>query len=258
VATIAVIDDDPNLGEVLKKALESEGHTVEVACTAAEALVMIDAAPPELVLLDLTLPDADGLVLLVQLRERQPSASIPLIVLSGRNTQVDRVLGLKFGADDFVAKPFELDELLARINAVLRRARPRRTCEQTAPGELRSGSLVISTRRASVTYRGHPIALTRTEFRLLVALAAHPNEIVSREVLAKLVWGCADTGTSHMLDVHLGRLRAKLRAVAQPLTLETVRNQGFIWCDGAQFAQSGASDGTELDQRAPLGISDAA
>jgi DNA-binding response OmpR family regulator len=230
VATILLVDNDPALVDALGRALGSEGYTVRFAQTAAEAALAIESARPDLVLLDLMLPDTDGLVLLEKLRQGEASSHLPVIVLSGRQRQVDRVLSLKFGADDFVAKPFEYEDLLARIQAVLRRAElTRQTPCESSDGDICSGALVISTRRASVKFAGVRVALTPTEFRLLATLASRPEETLSRQTLARMLWGYVDAGTGHMIDVHIGRLRAKLRAIAEPVPLETVHNQGFTW-----------------------------
>ena len=245
MATILLVDDDAVLNEVLGGALASEGHTVHLASTAAEALVAMESVGPDLILLDLTLPDTDGLTLLLRRRHADADLSIPLIVLSGRARQVDRVLSLKFGADDFVAKPFDYDELLARIEAVLRRAGAARQPACASNDDIRSGALVISTRRASVEFAGQPLALTPTEFHLLVALVRRSGQILSRQRLAAILWGYADSGTTHMINVHVARLRAKLRAVAQPVPLETVHRQGFIWrdTDCSGFKRPEATDG---------------
>lgn len=208
-----------------------EGYTVHTERTAAEALRAMEAACPDVILLDLNLPDADGLVLVDRLRTRDASCRIPIIVLSARDRQVDRVLSLKLGADDFIRKPFELDELQARIEAVLRRARPARleTDTYAEEGEVRSSGLVMSTRRATATFHGQRLHLTPTEYRLLLALASRPDEIQSRQTLAQRIWGYQDLGTAHLIDVHAGRLRAKLRASTDVVPLETVRGRGYCW-----------------------------
>jgi DNA-binding response OmpR family regulator len=226
MASILLIDDDALLVQVLARALDADGHQVHVAFSAEDALMAFESVQPQLVLLDLNLPDCDGLLLLGRLRERE---SVPLIVLSGRDHQVDRVLGFKFGADDFVAKPFDYDELLARIDAVLRRAsRPDSPSGGIATVvDIQVGQLVISTARVSATYAGKLVHFTPTEFHMLVALGSRPNEVVSHARLAQIVWGYTDPGTTHMVDVHLGRIRNKLRAIAEPVPLETLRGRGY-------------------------------
>jgi DNA-binding response OmpR family regulator len=154
----------------------------------------------------------------------------PILILSARQEQVDRVLGLKLGADDFVAKPFDLDELEARIQAVLRRAA--RSREATTPSQpsdqLRVGELVIAQSRGTVSIGGQAVHLTPTEYRLVVALANRPDEVLSRETLGQIVWGYEDVGTGHLIDVHIGRLRSKLRQAAHnaPVII-TVRGRGY-------------------------------
>lgn len=152
MTTILLIEDDPDLAQVLTKAMIGDGYTVHVERTAAEALSDMESACPDVVLLDLNLPDADGLMLLDKLRTGDAGSQIPIIVLSARDRQVDRVLSLKLGADDFIGKPFELDELEARVEAVIRRARPARSDKYSEEGGIRSSGLVIATRRATVPF----------------------------------------------------------------------------------------------------------
>src|SRR5689334_3770983 len=160
MATLLLIDDDATLMQVLGRALDADGHAVHVAFNASDALLAFDSVQPDLVLLDLNLPDYDGLMLLTQLREHQSGPGVPLIVLSGRDQQVDRVLGLKFGADDFISKPFDYEELLARIEAVLRRAVKSDTATAQTTSDIHVGKLAISTRGASATYAGKSVHLT--------------------------------------------------------------------------------------------------
>jgi DNA-binding response OmpR family regulator len=171
------------------------------------------------------LPDADGLVLTTTL---QRLTDAPIIICSARHGLLDRVLGLRLGADDFVAKPFDFEELEARIETVLRRARHAQRVPPP-PDQLRVGELVIAQARGTVTLGGQPVLLTPTEYRLLLVLASHAGELLSREQLAQLVWGYQDVGTSHLIEVHLGRLRLKLRRAAPAASvITTVRGQGYI------------------------------
>src|SRR5207249_6195325 len=189
-------------------ALENSGYRVTAVDTGSEAKALIEHVHPDLILLDLMLPDTDGLVLTTALKGL---TNAPIIICSARTEQVDRVLGLKLGADDFVAKPFDLDELEARIEAVLRRASRVRAASNVPPDQIQVGELLISQSRGTVTLAGQAVHLTPTEYRLLVALASRPDEVLSRESLGNLVWGYQDLGTGPRIDVHVGRLRVRLR-----------------------------------------------
>jgi DNA-binding response OmpR family regulator len=205
--------------------LEGSGYRVAAVDTGAKARSLVEHLRPDLILLDLTLPDTDGLVLTTTLKHL---TSAPIIICSACDGRVDRVLGLKLGADDFVAKPFDLDELEARIEAVLRRATRAPTAPPMPADQIRVDDLVISPSRAMVSIAGRVVHVTPTEYRLLVALASRPDQVLSRETLGQLVWGYHDFGTSHLIDVHIGRLRLKLRrpSTAAPLIV-TVRGRGY-------------------------------
>ena len=223
--TILLVEDDPDTARSLTKALESSGYRVTAVDTGAEARSIIEHVHPDLILLDLMLPDTDGLVLTTALKNL---TSAPIIICSARQEQVDRVLGLKLGADDFVAKPFDLDELEASIEAVLRRASRVRDVAATPSDQIRVDDLLISQSRGTVTIGGQPVHLTPTEYRLLVALASRPDEVLSRDALGQMVWGYQDLGTGHLIDVHIGRLRLKLRRSSKTAPLiVTVRGKGY-------------------------------
>jgi DNA-binding response OmpR family regulator len=219
---ILLVEDDPETARSLSKALESSGYRVTTVTTGSEARSLIGQVRPDLIILDLMLPDTDGLVLTTALKTL---ANAPIIICSGRHEQVDKVLGLRLGADDFVAKPFELEDLEARIEAVLRRALRVR---EVPTDQIRVGELLISQSRGSVVLAGRFLHLTPTEYRLVVALASRPDEVLSREMLGELVWGYEDLGTGHMIDVHIGRLRLKLRRAASSRpVIVTVRGKGY-------------------------------
>jgi DNA-binding response OmpR family regulator len=223
--TILLVEDDPDTARSLTRALESSGYRVTAVDTGSEAKSIIEHVRPDLILLDLMLPDTDGLVLTTALKTL---TNAPIIICSARQEQVDRVLGLKLGADDFVAKPFDLDELEARIEAVLRRASRVRAMPSTPPDQIRVDELLISQSRGTVTLSGQTVHLTPTEYRLLVALASRPDEVLSRETLGQLVWGYQDLGTGHLIDVHIGRLRLKLRRASRAApVIVTVRGKGY-------------------------------
>jgi DNA-binding response OmpR family regulator len=235
--TILLIEDDPDTARSLTKALESSGYRVTAVDTGAEARSIIEHVRPDLILLDLMLPDTDGLVLT---KAMKTLTNAPIIICSARQEQVDRVLGLKLGADDFVAKPFDLDELEARIEAVLRRASRVQAAAATPPDQIRVDELLISQSRGTVTIGGQAVHLTPTEYRLLVALASRPDEVLSRESLGQIVWGYQDLGTGHLIDVHIGRLRLKLRRTSKAApAIVTVRGKGYtISSNGADVANS--------------------
>jgi DNA-binding response OmpR family regulator len=224
-AMILVVEDDPETARSLSKALESSGYRVTIAETGSEARSIIEHVRPDLIMLDLMLPDTDGLVLTTALKTL---TNAPIIICSARQEQVDRVLGLKLGADDFIAKPFELDELEARIEAVLRRASRVREVPAAPADQIRVDDLLISQSRGTVMLAGQSVHLTPTEYRLLVALASRPDEVLSRETLGQLVWGYQDLGTGHLIDVHIGRLRLKLRRASNSgPVIVTVRGKGY-------------------------------
>ena len=244
--TILLVEDDADTARSLSKALESSGYRVTCAETGNDAKAVLEHLQPDLILLDLMLPDTDGLVLTTALKSMTKA---PIIICSARQEQVDRVLGLKLGADDFVAKPFDLDELEARIEAVLRRASRVRETPSTPPDQIRVGDLVIAQSRGTVTLGGQLVHLTPTEYRLLVALASRPDEVLSRENLGQLVWGYQDLGTGHLIDVHIGRLRLKLRRAsrAAPIIV-TVRGRGYtIASEPGQPQPTNGADGPHPD-----------
>jgi two-component system response regulator MprA len=223
---VLVVEDDPALASTLRQVLVASGYAVSVAESGSEARAMLEQVEPQLILLDLVLPDTDGLILATRLKSLRTT---PIIIMSARAQQADRVLGLKLGADDFITKPFDVDELLARIVAVLRRATPPRTAPLAGSERMTVGELAIVRSRALVTLGSQVVQLTPTEYRLLVALATHVDEVLPRAAMLKLVWGYDDPAAGHVVDVHLGRLRKKLRrgSPAAPQIL-TVRGRGFM------------------------------
>ncbi len=222
--TILLVEDDADTARSLSKALESSGYRVTAVDTGARARSMVGHVRPDLILLDLMLPDTDGLVLTTTLKNM---TSAPIIICSARDARLDRVLGLKLGADDFVAKPYDLDELEARIQAVLRRTTRVREPPPAPSDQIRVDELLISRSRALVSIAGQVVHLTPTEYRLLVALASRPDEVLSRETLGQQVWGFHDLGTGHLIDVHIGRLRLKLRLPSRAPLIVTVRGRGY-------------------------------
>jgi DNA-binding response OmpR family regulator len=209
---ILLVEDDRRLAEPLAIALRRAGFTVTHASTAAAALT---APTPDIVLLDLSLPDRDGIEVCRMLRHRSET---PIIILTARGDERDRVTGLRSGADDYVVKPFSLAELHARIEAVLRRARP------SPDAVLLAGPLQVDVRHHEVTLDGRRVVLTPKEFDLLATLARDPGAVISRERLLLEVWHTAWRGNVRTLDVHLNTLRTKLGV---PDLVETIRGVGY-------------------------------
>ena len=226
---VLLVEDDPATAMTLTDVLEGRGHKVRHAPTAAAAKSLLDDATPDLIILDLMLPDADGLVLCADLKAR---AGVPIIICSASNQTRDRVLGLKLGADDFIGKPFDIDELEARVDAVLRRsahaAPPEMAPAGTPPPPERVGNLTIDRGRRRVMIGSETIQLTPTEYRLLCALSTRPDEVLSREELAQQVWGYADASIGRAIDAHISRLRVKLGScAAPPPSIASVRGFGY-------------------------------
>jgi two-component system, OmpR family, response regulator MtrA len=227
VATIMLVEDDPGVAQTLTDALESSGYRVWLAETGVDARTLLEQTHPDLIILDLMLPDVDGLVLCSGLKA---IADVPIVICSATPQKRDAILGLKLGADDFIAKPFDIYELEARVEAVLRRTTHSRAVEPSAapPDHIRIGELVIDRSRRRVTLGSEPIQLTPTEYRLVSALASRPDEILSRDELATLVWGYQDASSGRTIDVHIRRLRVKLSSgpVAAP-AIVAVRGFGY-------------------------------
>lgn len=219
--TVLVVDDEPTLREVVVRYLEREGYRALVAADGDEAEAVLRSQSPDLVILDLMLPGTDGLELCRRIRAR---SAMPVIMLTARGEETDRIVGLELGADDYVTKPFSPRELVARVRTVLRRTAP--------PAELRErvqhGELILDSGTRDVRKAGRLVKLTAKEFDLLWFLAAHPRRVFSREHLMSRVWGyqaAFDTGT---VTVHIRRLRAKIEDdAAHPRHIETVWGVGY-------------------------------
>jgi DNA-binding response OmpR family regulator len=222
---VLLVEDDQAIAEALVELLESEGYRVFHAPDASSAERMLEETRPDLVLLDIMLPDTDGLVLCSELRARWPA---PVVLLSATQRKSDPIIGLRLGADDFIAKPFDTRDLLARIEAVLRRWSMTRPREGGELEVYRVGPLTIDIGRRTVTYNDQPLMLTPTEFRLLSTLASEPDHVFSREELATRVWGYESIGESRVVDVHIRRLRQKLDEghVTDPMII-TLRGFGY-------------------------------
>lgn len=222
--TVLVVDDEPGVRDLVAAAFASAGFSVRCSPTAASALEELDADPLDLIILDLTLPDMDGLAVLAEIRQR---SAVPIIVLTGRGAEPDRVLGFAVGADDYVPKPFSPRELLARSRSVLRRVGG--PPPAAPPARLEFDGLLIELGTRRVLLAGKEVELTRREFDLLAFLARNPDRIFSRQELLEQVWESSDTwqDTSTVTE-HIRRLRVKLEADPEhPRWLLTMRGVGY-------------------------------
>jgi DNA-binding response OmpR family regulator len=225
MSKILVVEDDPDIAELIRHYLEKDGHTVERLATGGSVLQRVRANPADLVILDLMLPEVNGLVICQAMRGDPATASIPIIILTARGDEADRVTGLELGADDYVTKPFSPKELTARVAALLRRAsRP------PAPGGvLRYGGITIDPDRHAVTSGGHEVRLTAKEFLLLQYLIQHRGRVLSRDLLLTDVWGYHYTGGTRTVDVHIRRLREKLPLLGD--AIQTIKQFGYKLTD---------------------------
>jgi len=223
---LLVIDDDAEVRGVIQAYGESAGWTVEGAATAAAGLAALGGSEPDVVVLDIMLPDRSGWDVLTAIRQR---SDVYILMLSARDTETERILGLTRGADDYLVKPFSPGELLARCQALLRRPRGARSRAPSTAGEvLRSGPLVIDTAAHRVEVGGAPVEFTALEFTLLQTLARHPGRVFTRGQLIAAVWGDAYEGYERVIDVHIGHIRKKLSDDPDvPRFIETVRGVGY-------------------------------
>jgi DNA-binding response OmpR family regulator len=225
VPNVLLIDDDANLASMLSDTLGAGKYRIWHVRTAREAEAVLDQAQPDLILLDLMLPDQNGLILCASLRDQ---VGVPVIICTASRRKDDAALGLKLGATDFVSKPFSVDELRARMDAALQQpgSRTGALLPSANPVQQISG-LVIERARCRATMGGELLDLTPTEYRLLCAIASRPHQVLSREELADGIWGAHDTGIIRSLDVHMRRLRAKLRAAGPVPWVTTHRGLGY-------------------------------
>ena len=223
MVTVLVVEDDPTVAEVVTRYLSREGYAVDAAADGLDALRRADAHWPDLVILDLMLPGIDGLELCRRLRARAP---VPVIMLTARGDEDDRVVGLELGADDYVSKPFSPRELVARVRAVLRRANTDES-RRDEPTVLEASGLRADTAARELTKTGASVPLTAREFDLLTYLMRHPRHAFSREQLLEHVWGFTYGDTS-TVTVHIRRLREKIETdPAQPTLVTTVWGVGY-------------------------------
>ena len=217
---IYLLEDDDSIRKLVVYTLTSQGYEARGFAAPSEFWPPMDAAQPELILLDIMLPEEDGLTILRKLRERHAFRKIPVMMLTAKDTEFDKVVGLDAGADDYLAKPFGMMELVARVRALLRRT-------DTAPGETeyRLGSLYVCPARHVVRADGTDVALTLKEFELLCTLLENEGIVLTRDQLLNRVWGYEFNGESRTVDVHVRTLRQKLGAAGN--CIETVRGVGY-------------------------------
>ena len=220
---VLVVDDEPSIRQIVRAFLEKDGMEVFEAADGPSAVEIARATAPEVIVLDVMLPGFDGLEVLRRVRT---FADPYVLLLTARNDEVDRIVGLTVGADDYLTKPFSPGELVARVHALLRR---RRAESGAVDGSvLRAVDLVVDPRRRTVSQGGEPIDLTVLEFDLLAALARDPGVVFSRQQLLDSIWGVDFFGDDHVLDVHVANVRRKLGDdAARPRYIETVRGLGF-------------------------------
>jgi two-component system phosphate regulon response regulator PhoB len=222
VPSIFVVEDEDSLATLLQYNLEKEGYAVRVCADGEEALIAIDERQPDLVVLDWMLPTVSGIEICRRLRQRAETRNLPIVMLTARGEESDRIRGLDTGADDYVVKPFSMTELTARIRAVLRRIRP-----GLAEDNVRQGDITIDRVAHRVRRGGEEVHLGPTEFRLLDYFMQHPGRVFSREQLLNAVWGSDVYVETRTVDVHIGRLRRALNRTAKGDPIRTVRSAGY-------------------------------
>ncbi|MEM1298652.1 MAG: response regulator transcription factor [Pseudomonadota bacterium] len=220
--SILVVDDDPNIRDVVCFALSKAGMSTRSAADGVTAMGMTETDPPDLIVLDINMPEMDGLDFCRQVRR---SSEVPILFLSSRDEEIDRVLGLELGADDYVTKPFSPRELVARINAILKRSR--NNAPEPGPEIVRCGVLEIDVAEHRATWEGDEIQLTATEFQMLLAMARQPRRVFSREDLMRAVYAPGIHVSDRTLDSHVRHVRAKLAQVGADGLIETVHGVGF-------------------------------
>ena len=217
---VLVVEDDRDIAELVERYLQKAGFSIELLSSGRDALKAIADRTPDLLILDLMLPHVDGLEICRAVRSEPRTAAIPIIMLTARADESERIVGLEIGADDYVAKPFSPNELVARVRALLRR-----TQRQPETRDISYGPIHVDTERHVVSSSGAAVALTAKEFLLLEYLLRHRGRVLSRDVLLTDVWGYKYTGGTRTVDVHVRRLREKLPALGEALV--TVKQFGY-------------------------------
>lgn len=218
---VLVVEDNPDIAEVIRHYLERAGYAVDHVATGTDVLRQARTTPPDLIVLDLMLPGMDGLLVCQQLRQEATTTAVPIIMVTARGEEADRIRGLELGADDYVVKPFSPKELVARVAALLRRLERPKTPDRV----LRHGPLSIDLERHHVQVDGAEIRLTAKEFLLLQYLVEHRGRVLSRDLLLTDVWGYQYTGGTRTVDVHVRRLREKIPWLSTAIT--TIKQFGY-------------------------------
>ena len=227
-----VVEDEADVAEMIRYNLGKEGYDVRLARNGTDALRQVKEAKPDIILLDIMVPHLNGWEICRRLKQDRETVAIPVIMVTGRVEEGDKVLGFEMGADDYVTKPFSPRELLARVRAVSRRGRLN---DADATQVLRAGELEIDRQRFEVKMKGRLVELTRKEFDLLATLIRTPGRVFGREELLDLVWGQDGFVEPRTVDVHVARLRAKFTAARTPMpAIETVRGVGYRFRDSAR------------------------
>ncbi len=221
MATILIVEDDPDIANLIARYLQQAGHAVDQLRTGTDVIRRVKATPPDLLVLDIMLPGVDGLRICQALRTDPKTARVPIIMVTARGEESDRIAGLELGADDYVTKPFSPKELSARVTALLRRVEP----PAHPPAVIKYGSVTIDLDRHVVTNHADEVHLTAKEFLLLRYLLEHRGRVLSRDLLLTDVWGYQYTGGTRTVDVHVRRLREKLPTLSSALT--TIKQFGY-------------------------------
>jgi len=225
MATILIVDDEENIASFLRLELEHEGFATKTAYTGREALQLFNEQPFGLVLLDVMLPELNGIEVLKTIRK---TSSVPIIMLTARGETFDKVFGLDTGADDYLAKPFEIDELLARIRAILRRSQNNSSQEKNDGNIITFKDLKVDTYRMEVFIKETLLTLTKTEFMVLLCLLKHKNHVMTRDAIITEVWGENHYIDDNSVDVYIRYLRSKIDDFAQETYISTVRGMGYM------------------------------
>ncbi|MEO6363492.1 MAG: two-component system response regulator CreB [Caldimonas sp.] len=222
---ILIVEDEPGIADTLQYALRTDGFEPHWCATGEEAVAEALARPPALVILDVGLPDASGFEIFKRLRA---TSSVPVVFLTARSDEIDRVVGLELGADDYVAKPFSPRELVARVRGVLRRTAPATAPAASTPVQARPPPIAVDADRMQVRYYGRLLELSRYEFGLLSTLASRPGHVFSRDALLERVWGNDSDSMDRTVDAHVKTVRAKMKIVAPALEpIRTLRGSGY-------------------------------
>jgi DNA-binding response OmpR family regulator len=230
VTRILVVEDDRDIAELVVRYLSKAGFAVETRSSGREALSAVNQRPPDLLVLDLMLPHLDGIEICRAIRGNEKTAGLPIIMLTARGEESERIVGLELGADDYIAKPFSPSELVARVRALLRRAqRPAPVSANEPSANLAYGPITVDIERHVVSLKDTAVVLTAKEFLLLEYLLRHRGRVLSRDVLLTDVWGYKYTGGTRTVDVHIRRLREKLPPLGDALV--TVKQFGYRLLD---------------------------